>query len=105
VLGGSQVAVKVAVSINNDSGVKLFLNWVNPSTGETVPFANIEKYQRYGAQSYIGHEFEVREMPSEDSGVCESSEDQTCKINRFKITEKDEQSELQGTAKSRCRHK
>jgi hypothetical protein len=98
VLGGKQ---PVAVSINNDSGLKLFLNWVNPDTGETVPFTDIEKDDLLVIDSYIGHEFEVREMPSEDSGVCETSEDQTCKINRFKITENGAQSELQGTAKSR----
>jgi hypothetical protein len=48
---------------------------VNPDTGEAEAFANIEKDQRFGFESYIGHEFEVHEMPSEDSGVCESSED------------------------------
>lgn len=77
------------------SGVRVALNWVNPETGEARPFSELEKNQKFEMGTFKGHQFEIHEIPSEDTGVCESSEDQTCKFNRFVISEKDRHSELE----------
>ena len=47
----------------------------------------------FGLNSYIGHEFEVRELPSTRTGNCES-EDQTCRNGFFVVSENDDQRKL-----------
>ena len=46
----------------------------------------------FSLNSYVGHEFEVREMPSSRTGLC-VSEDQTCRNGFFVVSENEEQSE------------
>jgi hypothetical protein len=41
-------------------------------------------------QTFVGHEFELRELPSEKTGVCDSP-DQTCRSATFVISENDNQ--------------
>jgi hypothetical protein len=41
--------------------------------------------------SYVGHEFEIREMPDKKTGECNKSEDQTCRRTFFAVSENDEQ--------------
>lgn len=45
----------------------------------------------FSLDSYIGHEFEARELPSAKSGVC-NRDDQTCGTGLFAVSENDEQS-------------
>ena len=76
---------QISVWLENNSGAALDLKWVNPNTKEAVDFSSwgIDEKRSFG--SYAGHEFEIHEMPSADSGLCESSADKTCRINRFSI--------------------
>ena len=46
----------------------------------------------FALNSYMGHEFEVRELPSSKSGVCtQRSEDQTCGNGLFAVSENNDQ--------------
>ena len=42
--------------------------------------------------SFVAHEFEIRELPSASSGVC-NSDDQTCANGFFAVSENDDQGE------------
>ena len=42
--------------------------------------------------SFVEHEFEVRELPSSKTGVCKS-EDKVCRITTMIVSEGDEQGE------------
>lgn len=40
---------------------------------------------QFSAGSYEGHEFEIREVPADNSGTCNSSQDQTCKVQYVQV--------------------
>jgi hypothetical protein len=83
-----------AVQIRNHSLVKLKISWVNPSTKKTTPMGDIVPNETWAVNSFVGHEFQIAELPDEESGACESNEgDQTCKVNYIKVTTKFEQCE------------
>jgi hypothetical protein len=42
--------------------------------------------------SFAGHEFEIRELPSATTGVCKG-EDQVCRSAYFAVSENDDQGE------------
>lgn len=48
--------------------------------------------------TYVGHTFQLREVPNEHTGVCES-EDQTCRVATFTVTENDDQGNVQVIAR------
>ena len=43
--------------------------------------------------SFVGHEFELREVPTKSTGLCKS-EDQTCRNSFFVVSQNRDQSEL-----------
>ena len=53
---------------------------------------NIMNGGDFALNSFIGHEFEVRELPSTRTGLCESK-DQTCRNGFFVVSENDDQGE------------
>ena len=78
------------IKILNHSGRKVEVYWVHPSTRETVLMS--DPYVVSGAEfpldSYVGHEFEVRELASDSNGACR---DQVCRQTYFQVSENDEQ--------------
>jgi hypothetical protein len=80
----SAVEVKVTIHLQNDNAHTLELKWVNPDTRETVHMFDIKPADRTSMASYEGHEFEVRELPSDRSGVC-YSKDKICQVSSFKV--------------------
>jgi len=46
----------------------------------------------FALDSFIGHEFEVRELPSKRTGLCKS-EDQVCRNGFFAVSENQDQGE------------
>ena len=74
----------------NDSGVSIEMYWVEPETREAFLLStpNVGLYN--GAQmpfdSYVGHEFEIREMPAAESGECDN-ENNVCHSATFTVLE------------------
>eukprot|EP00531_Pseudo-nitzschia_arenysensis_P007692 CAMPEP_0116136230 /NCGR_PEP_ID=MMETSP0329-20121206/11612_1 /TAXON_ID=697910 /ORGANISM="Pseudo-nitzschia arenysensis, Strain B593" /LENGTH=461 /DNA_ID=CAMNT_0003631081 /DNA_START=140 /DNA_END=1525 /DNA_ORIENTATION=+ len=80
------------IKIVNRSGVVVEVYWVNPDSKATILMSapNIAIGGDFSLNSYIGHEFEIREVPSVRTGEC-SSEDKTCKNGYFKVSKNDDQ--------------
>jgi hypothetical protein len=78
----------------NESGSRVEIYWIHPQTREATLMSspNVMNGATFPLNSFVGHEFEVRELPSVKSGVC-SSEDQTCRSNFFTVSENADQSE------------
>lgn len=80
------------INIVNNSGARVEVHWVHPSTGERVlqssPF--IHNGASLHLNSFVTHSFEVREMPGK-SGKC-LGDDQTCRLGYFTVNENDDQS-------------
>jgi hypothetical protein len=72
--------------ILNDSRARVELYWIHPTTKAlsllTTPF--IYDGATFPLQTYVGHEFEVRELANAKTGECYGGE-QTCKIGHFAI--------------------
>lgn len=81
-----------SIQMHNDSGSRIEVYWVHPSSGERRLMST--NPVRFGAtfplQTFVGHEFEMRELPSEKTGDCKSA-DQTCRQASFVISENDDQ--------------
>jgi len=77
--------------VNNYSS-RIELYWVHPDTREGFLMSNpdIMSGADFNLNSFIGHEFEVREKPSIRTGVCKS-EDQTCRNHFLKVSENNDQ--------------
>jgi hypothetical protein len=82
--------------ILNESGGRVELYWVHPETRAlslmSTPF--IYDGATFPLQTYVGHEFEVRELPSTKTGECG---DETCKIGLFAISGNDDQRKFRPT--------
>jgi hypothetical protein len=84
-----------AVQIRNQSLVKLEINWVHPTTKKATPMGHIVPNETWGVNSFVGHEFQIVEVPDEASGACDASKegDQTCKVNYIQVTRRFQQCE------------
>lgn len=80
------------IQMLNDSGSKIEVFWVQPDTGKRVLMSTnpVLFGATFPLNTYVGHEFEMREVPSDKTGVCKSP-DQTCRQAAFKISENDDQ--------------
>ncbi|OEU07971.1 hypothetical protein FRACYDRAFT_212889 [Fragilariopsis cylindrus CCMP1102] len=82
------------IKILNHSGAKVELYWIHPDTrvGSLMSTPHILSGADFALNSYMGHEFEVRELPSSKSGVCtQRLEDQTCGNGLFAVSENNDQ--------------
>ena len=83
-----------SISIVNESGHRVQVHWIDPDDGELVP--QIEPDLLNGASfnlnSYVGHNFEVRELPAKKTGVC-AGEDQNCGVDYFTVNSNHDQGE------------
>ena len=81
------------IKILNESGSKVEIHWIHPQTrvGTLMSAPNVMNGASFPLNSFIGHEFEVRELPSVATGVCQS-EDQTCRTALFPVSGNDDQS-------------
>jgi len=87
-------ATERPIKILNESGSKVEIYWVHPHTRELslMSSPNVLNGASFNLNSFVGHEFEIRELPSSKTGVCKGS-DQTCRTNYLAVTENSEQSE------------
>lgn len=81
-----------SIQMLNDSGSKIDVYWIHPTTKERkIMSSNPVMFgATFPLQTYVGHEFEMRELPSDKTGTCHSA-DQTCRQATFKISENDDQ--------------
>lgn len=80
------------IKIINYSGSRAELYWIHPETreGSLMSDPHIMNGADFPLNSYIGHEFELREVPSKSTGQCKS-EDQTCRDAFFVVSENEDQ--------------
>jgi len=72
----------------NDYISRVEVYWVHPDTREgfLMSSPDIMSGADFNLNSYIGHEFEIREKPSAKTGLCKS-EDQTCRNSFVKVSQ------------------
>mmetsp|Transcript_15709 Transcript_15709/g.15110 ORF Transcript_15709/g.15110 Transcript_15709/m.15110 type:complete len:461 (-) Transcript_15709:73-1455(-) len=93
----SSVEGNIARNINilNESGKRLEIFWIHPDTGElvlqTTPY--IMDGTTFPLNSFVGHSFEVREMPNSRTGECgyADEEEKTCRSAFFTVNPNDSQ--------------
>lgn len=79
----------------NKSGRRVDVLWINRATDPVTYRTNSENGEGYpygasqGINSYLSHEFQVREMPSKKSGKCLSDE---CRTAYFQVNDQEGQS-------------
>jgi hypothetical protein len=84
-----------SVTIVNESGRRVEVRWIDPHGGG-VPVLQSDPDLPHGASlelnSFAGHVFEVRELPSERTGACGAAgEGRTCGVDRFAVNSNREQ--------------
>lgn len=80
------------IQIVNKSEVKVDIFWINPSSGELVKSVDtgILKGTDSVINSYIGHKFEVHELPRKTTKLCRG-ENNECRKASFVVTNSDDQ--------------
>lgn len=90
------------VLVFNKSGRRVDIFWINRAVEPNEFRSNSENGEGYpygasqGINSYIGHEFEIREMPSKKTGQCQIPND--CKKGYFKVNDQEGQSKYNSHA-------
>jgi hypothetical protein len=84
--------------IMNESGRRVEVHWIHPQTGEMVlqSTPDILAGSSFALNSYVGHTFQVRELPGKKTGVCEG-ESQQCRIEQFTVNSNSDQGEWRST--------
>ncbi len=87
-----------SIMIMNESSRRIEVNWVDPVTGEMVLQSepDILNGASLALDSFVGHTFEVRELPAKKTGIC-AGNDQTCRINHFTVSSNNDQGERHTT--------
>jgi hypothetical protein len=87
-----------SIMIMNESSRRIEVNWVDPVTGDLVLQSEPDLLNgaSLALDSFVGHTFEVRELPAKKTGVC-AGNDQTCRVNHFTVTSNNEQGERHTT--------
>jgi hypothetical protein len=93
VVGKVAGGVNRSIRIINESQSKISVYWVHPVTRETVLMTSpdIVAGSEFPLDSYVGHEFEARELPSVKTGLCQHSADQVCRRAVWSLSENEEQ--------------
>ena len=68
----SKRGVNRSIKFVNESGSKVEIYWVHPDTRDTVLMSNpvVMAGADFPLDSYVGHEFEIREVPDGPNGEC-----------------------------------
>ena len=87
---GEQIAR--SITMMNEGGRRVDIHWVHPDTGEMVLQSNPDLLNGASMElnSYVGHTFQVRELPAKKTGVC-AGEDETCRIDHFTVNSNHDQ--------------
>jgi hypothetical protein len=89
-----------SINIMNESGRRVEIHWINPDDGSMVlqSTPDVLNGASLTLNSYMGHNFEVRELPAKKTMEC-AGDDKQCRIDRFTVKSTQDQGEL-GTHKS-----
>lgn len=90
-LVSAQRGIKRNIKIINDTSGRILIFWVHPQTREPSLMsdaAGIPSGADFPLDSFVGHEFEVRELASQRTGACK---DNVCRHAYFAVSENDEQ--------------
>jgi hypothetical protein len=84
-----------SINIVNESGRRVEIHWINPDNGSFVlqSTPDILNGASFSLNSFVGHRFQVRELPAKKTGVC-GGEDKTCRIDHFTVNSNQDQSEF-----------
>jgi len=84
--------VERAIQIMNESGRRVEVHWIHPDTGEMVlqSTPDILHGATFALNSWVGHAFEVRELPAKKTGVC-GGEDEVCRVDHFTVNSNQDQ--------------
>lgn len=89
------VANKLArsIKVRNDSGRPIQIFWVQPDTGEMILQMHCNPIvTKCDMNSFVGHTFEVQEVPTEDTGVCGGDHGvASCSVGRFTVNYRQDQ--------------
>lgn len=88
----AQVDSARSITIMNESGRRVVIHWVHPDTGEMVLQSepDVLNGASMDLNSYVGHTFEVRELPAKKSGVC-GGEGEVCRVDHFTVNTNSDQ--------------
>ena len=83
-----------SITIMNESGRRVDVHWIHPDTGEMViqSEGDVLNGASIDLNSYVGHTFQVRELPAKKTGVC-GGEGELCRVDHFTVNSNQEQSE------------
>jgi hypothetical protein len=70
------------LEILNDSGAKLQVFWINPSTGQQMPFSQVYNGAHLSVDSFVNHTFVIRQTKVETK---------ESRIGYVKVTDADNQ--------------
>jgi hypothetical protein len=84
-----------SINIMNESGRRVEIHWINPDDGSMVlqSTPDVLNGASLTLNSYMGHNFEVRELPAKKTMEC-AGEDKQCRIDRFTVKSTQDQGEL-----------
>ena len=74
------------IKINNQSGKPVSLLWKDSTTKENVFLFSLVNGQETGLDTFVGHEFQLREVPVDASQTCGSGGSSLCLTGYFKVT-------------------
>jgi len=86
-------AGKVQLKMRNESDDYLSVHWINQKTGaRSLIKGDAKPRTEFILESYLGHDFEVRQERDPVTGLCGSGAEEKCdKISHFTVTEEHEQ--------------
>ena len=87
-----------SITIVNESGRRVEINWINPEDGELELQSDPDVLHgaTFDLNSFVGHDFEVRELAVRKTGVC-AGEGQTCRVDHFTVNSNQDQGESSHT--------
>jgi len=80
--------------VKNESGAKIDFFWIDPSTKQLAPSTTdggVIAGSESSISSYIGHSFEVQELPKKKTNACVYEE---CRKAYFTVTSNEDQSKF-----------
>lgn len=91
-----------SLQIHNESGRRVEVHWVHPESGELFlqSAPDIVHGQNFALNTYVGHAFQVRELPAKRTGVCGGGGEAggECRVDWFTVNESHDQGEFRGSS-------
>jgi hypothetical protein len=81
------------ITIRNQSGRRVEVNWINPDNGQAALMSDPDVLTGtdFVLDSFVSHKFQVKEIPSKNTGECETQGE--CKVDHFIVNDNEQQCE------------